>query len=172
VYIKSAKINNYKGFKDSGWFSLSPNVSVIVGKNNSGKTAILEALSLQYSASPHRSPEIPQKHTLPEKSEINLTISILGKELRELIADSNKTVYLPLLESIQFHDVFTPLINAPKIDRQVEKIFEMDDLGFKIKHNGKESGFAEIGINLEYDYFNNNGEIPMAGVTVNQSDLS
>ncbi len=41
--IRSARVLNYKSFRDSGDVSLSPHMNVVVGANNSGKSAFLEA---------------------------------------------------------------------------------------------------------------------------------
>jgi putative ATP-dependent endonuclease of OLD family len=39
--IKSVHIENYKGFKGSFDFELNPNINIIVGNNESGKSTIL-----------------------------------------------------------------------------------------------------------------------------------
>jgi hypothetical protein len=44
VKIVSARVTTYKSVTDSGEFSLQPDVTCLVGKNESGKTAVLEAL--------------------------------------------------------------------------------------------------------------------------------
>ena len=41
--ITRAKVTNYRSIDDSGWVSLD-NVTTLVGKNESGKTAFLQAL--------------------------------------------------------------------------------------------------------------------------------
>lgn len=43
--LKTARVTNYKCVKDSTEFSIDPKVTCLVGKNEAGKTAILEALS-------------------------------------------------------------------------------------------------------------------------------
>jgi predicted ATPase len=56
VHINEIRVLNYKGFADSDWLKLSPKFTVIVGKNNSGKTALLEAFRFQGAGNfPHRS---------------------------------------------------------------------------------------------------------------------
>src|SRR6185437_15384483 len=46
MHIRQFRIRNYKSFDDSGAVSLSQGFNIFVGKNNAGKTALLEALSL------------------------------------------------------------------------------------------------------------------------------
>ena len=42
--IMSARVTSYKSVSDSGEFTLEPDVTCLVGKNESGKTAVLEAM--------------------------------------------------------------------------------------------------------------------------------
>jgi predicted ATP-dependent endonuclease of OLD family len=44
MLLKSAKIINYKSIEDSGLIEFDPNVTVLVGQNEAGKTAVLESL--------------------------------------------------------------------------------------------------------------------------------
>jgi AAA15 family ATPase/GTPase len=43
MYIESIAIKNYKSFLDFGPITFGPGFNVIVGSNNAGKTALLEA---------------------------------------------------------------------------------------------------------------------------------
>lgn len=53
MQIRTFSLQNYKGFLNHAPVSLSPGLNVVVGKNNSGKTALLEALSLAFDNQPH-----------------------------------------------------------------------------------------------------------------------
>lgn len=44
MILKSFRIKNFRSIKDSGKCYLSPNITVLAGKNESGKTNVLEAL--------------------------------------------------------------------------------------------------------------------------------
>src|SRR5919199_2392291 len=61
--LSKFQLFNYKSFFDSGLLEFSPGINIIVGQNNSGKTALLEALTLNFDNVPHRS-----KKTLPNPS--------------------------------------------------------------------------------------------------------
>lgn len=50
--IENLRITNYKGFRDSGEINFGRGFNVIVGQNNSGKTALLE--TLRFNATPPR----------------------------------------------------------------------------------------------------------------------
>ncbi|MFM9887150.1 MAG: AAA family ATPase [Burkholderiales bacterium] len=55
MYIASVRIKNYKSYRDSGDVPLASGFSIVVGKNDSGKSAFLESLSLANPSLPHRS---------------------------------------------------------------------------------------------------------------------
>jgi AAA15 family ATPase/GTPase len=44
MYLSKFRVKNYKSFRDSGEIEFKPGINVIVGQNNSGKTALLEAI--------------------------------------------------------------------------------------------------------------------------------
>ena len=53
--IASFQIENYKSFRVTPEIPLTQRFNVIVGQNNVGKTALVEALSLRFGSQPHRS---------------------------------------------------------------------------------------------------------------------
>lgn len=55
MYLAEFRIHGYKSFLDSGPIRLRPGFNILTGQNNAGKTALLEALSLQFNNKPHRS---------------------------------------------------------------------------------------------------------------------
>ena len=81
MYISQIQVLNYKSFLDSGELEFSCGMNVIVGQNNTGKTALLEALSLNFSGLPHRSIKtLPTSNTnLDAISKVLLTLSIEKK---------------------------------------------------------------------------------------------
>ncbi len=55
MYITKFQIIDYKSFLRSQELHLTPGFNVIVGQNNVGKTALVEALGLRFKNEPHRS---------------------------------------------------------------------------------------------------------------------
>src|SRR5687767_14055768 len=55
MLISSAQIENYKGFHSTPELLLTHGFNVVVGQNDAGKTALIQALSLAFSTDPHRS---------------------------------------------------------------------------------------------------------------------
>lgn len=55
MYISNFEVNNFKSFRTPGALEFKPGFNIITGQNSAGKTALLEALTLQFEANPHRS---------------------------------------------------------------------------------------------------------------------
>ncbi|MGD1804663.1 ATP-dependent nuclease [Dapis sp. BLCC M126] len=87
MYISKFKILNYKSFRDSGWLEFQPGINIIVGTNNSGKTALLEALGLEFKDNPYRNirmRDIPDSES-PDKSTANVTFRLEKAAIYALI---------------------------------------------------------------------------------------
>jgi AAA domain, putative AbiEii toxin, Type IV TA system/AAA ATPase domain len=84
--ISSFRIENYKSFANSGPVNLSSGMNIVTGQNNAGKTALLQALSLEFEWSEHRSLTTTTTDgiTTPTRSLIEFEVDISGKELAEL----------------------------------------------------------------------------------------
>jgi len=65
MFISSFRVENYKSFLSSKNLVLSPSLNIIVGQNNAGKTALAEALSLNFIDIPHRTIKTVPKRDYP-----------------------------------------------------------------------------------------------------------
>jgi predicted ATPase len=54
MYLSKFQLLNYKSFRDSTILEFKPGINIIVGTNNSGKTALLEGLSLNFQNHIHK----------------------------------------------------------------------------------------------------------------------
>jgi AAA15 family ATPase/GTPase len=65
----------------------SPGINIIVGRNNAGKTSLLEVLTLEFENHPHRSLKtLPNKlSSIQEESKIQITLNIDKEEVRSFI---------------------------------------------------------------------------------------
>src|SRR4051812_746052 len=81
MFIKKLQVFNYKSYFDSGVMEFAPGVNIIVGRNNAGKTSLLEVLTLNFEDHPHKSlktlPTSSSKITEESRAEISL---LFGKE--------------------------------------------------------------------------------------------
>lgn len=84
--IREYRVLNYKGFRDTGWLEFGPRFNVIVGENNSGKTALLETMRFRSCASqPHRSADKPRGTALDPHSHFQSQIEVSGTELKAMM---------------------------------------------------------------------------------------
>ncbi|MGD1713095.1 ATP-dependent nuclease [Dapis sp. BLCC M172] len=95
MYISKFQILNYKSFRDSGWLEFQPGINIIVGTNNSGKTALLESLGLEFKDNPYlniRMRDIPDSD-LPDESVANITFRLKNSEISTFIDEKEIDVY-------------------------------------------------------------------------------
>jgi len=104
MYIAKIQIKNYKSFLSSQEFHLTPGFNVVVGQNNAGKTALVEALSLHFSDKYHMSMKtIPSPGVLLHDSvtsSVQIAFQLAEGEAEELLINARGSVYIPLREGI------------------------------------------------------------------------
>ena len=97
MQFQTVQVLNYKSFRDSGKITLNAGFNVIVGKNDAGKSALIEALSLRAQSKPHRSqltvPERGGSPTDPHSLTI-FSVYLTPKDLTELFSRASN-VYVP-----------------------------------------------------------------------------
>ncbi|SRR5258708_3011273 len=121
MYITKFQIIDYKSFLRSQELLLTPGFNVIVGQNNVGKTALVEALSLQFNNKPHRSVRTlphPVMHEALGTSNVEIAFQLNAGEAEQLLIDTTNQffVYLnqatsELAEATSFH----ALLRGPNI---------------------------------------------------------
>ena len=85
MYISKIKIENYKGFNNHDEIELKKGINLIIGKNNSGKTAFLEALTLKVS--------VPHKNTIKNKKKTSIIEAEIVIQKAEIIRYVNSEEY-------------------------------------------------------------------------------
>src|SRR2546421_9839388 len=88
MHIASFKVENYKSFRATDEVQLAPGFAVIVGQNNVGKTALVEALSLNFAHHPHRSLRtVPSAETpATGDSVVTARFQLSGEDLLPLLS--------------------------------------------------------------------------------------
>jgi predicted ATPase len=80
--ISSVSIKNYKCFFETDPVPLSPNVTLITGRNNCGKSSFLDSFRFsQELRAPHRSERFEPRALLPEQAEFKYVCSATGNEV-------------------------------------------------------------------------------------------
>jgi predicted ATPase len=180
VKLRQIRVQNFKGFKDSGPLNIAPDFTVIVGKNNSGKSALLQSFRLQAAGSfPHRSPSIAQNLPPDPNSSFEVTVSFDWSEIQSLAAlHASGSIYFPVDQtetnrisnlSADWHSFVSR--------RPVELALRFNTAGATASalHNPSHQQFAFFGDGrppvLGLNFRPTTGEWAFGGITGNQENL-
>ena len=115
MYLSKFQILNYKSFRDSGVLEFKPGINIIVGTNNSGKTALLEALSLNFENQIHKS-----FTTFPVPSDVINSYS--AYQLSLIVEKDN---ILPFIKKLDESGINNILVTVPdKVDSSYSQSFD------------------------------------------------
>ncbi|MFI5109206.1 MAG: ATP-dependent endonuclease [Terriglobales bacterium] len=91
MYISHFEIRNSKSFREPEALEFKPGFNIITGQNSAGKTALLEALTLQFEPNPHRSAiTIPVEGVPPPAaSSVRITFAISREELLGILSGAD-----------------------------------------------------------------------------------
>lgn len=98
--VDSFRIQNYKSFRDSGMIQLKPGFNIFIGQNNAGKTAILEALSAQFTGFPHKSSIRPKELPLDPNSTVEFVFNASGQEIKSVLISYENDCHIPLPSNV------------------------------------------------------------------------
>src|SRR3982074_3493699 len=95
MYISKFQVLNYKSYRDSTEIELKRGFNILTGQNSAGKTALLEALALDFKAAPQVSDAtVPFRGASPDaNSFVRLTFVISGSELVQLVASAGGAAF-------------------------------------------------------------------------------
>lgn len=132
MYIKSFRVLNYKSFADTGDQILTPGFNIILGKNNAGKTALLEAISLlPFGDKPHRDASMRRNQPVKPKSEVHLEIVLSPQDLTDAALAAGKFII--------------PVDAHSRADKGVSFLtrFLSKELAIKLRYNHQSSWIAK-----------------------------
>lgn len=93
--ISRIQIMGFQCFEDSGPICFSHGINLVVGQNNSGKSAVLRALNYNLSDDGHRNPESYETH-LVQHPRIYVDLSVSGHEFTDSLKRLSGTHYIPV----------------------------------------------------------------------------
>src|SRR5579862_1796958 len=127
--ISKIKVKNYKGFLESDWAELAEDFTLVVGPNNAGKTAFLEAISLGLLNVPHHTVARPPA----DASSVEADIVATHAEVRK--AQEGESLAVPLvgpgLASVNGQNVHVSNDRRDQ-DQQLTRILQSDPLTFRL----------------------------------------
>jgi len=132
--IKKFQISNYKCFDKGNAVTLSRGMAVLTGKNSSGKTAALEALSLAFRGNPHRSLE--KGIAQDGNSELEATCELTREEFLEA-ASKEQNLVLP-----------APHASSPFVRETWGSLFQIMSASFLLTNTGSLCDGASIAMKL------------------------
>ena len=96
VRINRIQIENYLGFRKTDVLELSPSMNLIVGQNNVGKSGLLKALALRFTARPYASEETKptESSAMNPRSLAYVEVGSSGPEVREIMLTSGPQYYI------------------------------------------------------------------------------
>lgn len=138
MYISSFQVKNYKSFRESSTLKFTTGFNLIVGQNNAGKTALLEALTTDFSSKPYRSlkGQPRSSSTTAPWSCTNLSFKISGEELSDILSVPENTFRIPLpqLDS-QFAASAGYVDETPASLEQLRKyLFSLPEVTFSVRY--------------------------------------
>lgn len=103
--ISNLRIDNYKSFRESTDIEFDSGFNVVIGKNNAGKTALLEALSLGFDNHPHVSTKTKPTATstiAAPNSRAQVTFSFKPDQLENIANDVREILHFAVARPTQF----------------------------------------------------------------------
>lgn len=127
----SFQFRNHKSFADSGKLRFSSGFNVIVGQNNSGKSALLQGISLRFGDIPHLSLNSKRTTSTPVKpqSKAELVVGCSGEELRNILLNRGAQFRIPVQAG-------QGGINEERFRRTLQDLFSASEVQFSLLRNG------------------------------------
>lgn len=118
--ISKIKIQNFKSFRDSPWIELGSRRTVVVGQNNSGKTALLQALRFgENASSPYRGPlNVPLSVGSPSRFLANIIVD--GRTIEEFLKETTQQVYVPFPDNESPQNFLERIWASPALEFLIE----------------------------------------------------
>jgi predicted ATPase len=136
VWIEEIHFENYKCFHKQQVVRLDRGLNVVVGRNNSGKSAFLEILGLKFVGAPHKS-----RHSVPQAGAVFNPVSSAGVRIRAHRDEIKKWMAL-LNQAIKLRWPSELDVDARSIPFAIDRILAPDfsTLQFSIRATENSSG--------------------------------
>jgi len=139
MFISRFQVCNYKSLREPAPLELTQGFNIISGQNHSGKTALLEALGLNFVGNPHKSMKtVPARDTIPDQvSWADVSFTLSGKEVVELMLasppNSQFQVARPAIGSAYAKAIGYEDASSPAVDRFLAALFTEKSFTFKLR---------------------------------------
>lgn len=133
MWIKSFALSNFKSFDATPITELDKHINILVGQNHSGKTTLLNALTLKLAPIPHNSSKYRVGEPRAPASLLDLTFVMSGRELRDYLSGFDSQVTFPVPETWAREADGDP-------QKVLLRIFGLEEIGFTIRRQASPNG--------------------------------
>lgn len=154
MYISQIEVQNYKSFYESRPLVLQPGFNIITGQNSAGKTALLNAMGLNFQGSAHRSQRTVPTPGAVVDSTSSVDVSITAVPTEVLAVLQRPIQYNWLIAQPNWQGPFAIAIGARNgssedVQRLLHHVFSQDSLTFRFRYQaslGQGGGWAVVQI--------------------------
>jgi len=114
---ESIRVRSFRSIRDSGLIRFDPRMTVLVGHNNSGKSAVLDAMWRNHDT-PHRSPTtVPVRGASPEQTRLERVLAGTGVDVKNWQVRGSERFKMPCPVGFlpDASGAFAALLTAPRI---------------------------------------------------------
>lgn len=138
MYIKEITVENYKGFNEPQRASWEPGFNILVGKNNAGKSSLIDAAELLFIHLPHLGvatrpdPDIP----LAKPSTVDIVFSLSRQELLiylKRLGNAPIQVVCPQIGSDVMNRLEARTSNIEGLQKAVDWIFSQEKFSIRLR---------------------------------------
>jgi hypothetical protein len=139
MYISKFELLNYKSFSNPGPLTLGPKFNVVTGQNSAGKTALLNALALNFRSDPHRSVKtvpVPGAQVSPlSLADVSITATT-SEVLRVLQTGEPHSWFIaqPFAGTEFAQSIGWVRADAAELPRLLDNVFSRPTLSFKLRY--------------------------------------
>src|SRR5258708_10141073 len=135
MYISKFQVLNYKSYRDSTEIELKRGFNILTGQNSAGKTALLEALALDFKAAPQVSDAtVPFRGASPDaNSFVRLTFVISGSELVQLVRSLGRAPFPQPNPGIPLRSGSHYEASEHGMNRVLEEMVQQSDLSVSVQ---------------------------------------
>lgn len=169
--INGLRVRNYKGFADTGWIEIAPHVNVVVGQNNAGKTALLEAAALSsFIDRPNKSKKLSADEAVNPRSIVEMNIDVSPYELKNMFLRAGQELFIPIPSKYEKngHTFIDDFFQLPSLNFKLR--YQTDDWTTLIAPSHQLCPPDDIKRAVKLTPSEDRKEIVVAGTTSNVSD--
>lgn len=170
MLISTCQINNYKSFKESAELKFTPGFNVIVGRNNVGKSALIEALSLSCGSVAHRSIETLKTTDarFDPESKVTVTLDFSPEEFDSIMARHN-IIFVPNPEGQADESTANRFLEVVKRPVRFRCTYASGTFN-AAELTGFGNGYGPLKLRLDYDLTESRFKLVARGLYTNTGD--